>query len=98
MNVRRHICEFMTATLKKTEKCFQDQLSLNAGQTHCRMFQEEHSAILSTFIKLVIKIRFVLSIFEWPFNTGFTVFKTLQIKCQGSSKKYFAPVFSFMYC
>ena len=34
----------------------------------------EHSAILLTFIKLpfVIKI-FVLSIFEWPFYTGFTV-------------------------
>ena len=33
-----------------------------------------HSAILLTFIKLplVIKI-FVLSIFEWPFYTGFTV-------------------------
>ena len=33
----------------------------------------EHSAILSNFIKLpfVIKI-FVLSIFEWPFYTGFT--------------------------
>ena len=38
------------------------------------MFQGEHSAILLTFIKLpfVIKI-FVLSIFEWPFYTGFTV-------------------------
>ena len=35
----------------------------------------EHSAILLTFIKVpfVIKI-FVLSIFEWPFYTGFTVF------------------------
>ena len=34
----------------------------------------EHSAILSTFINLpfVIKI-FVLSIFEWPLKTGFTV-------------------------
>ena len=34
----------------------------------------EHSAILSTFIKLpfVIKIC-VLSMFEWPFYTGFTV-------------------------
>ena len=34
----------------------------------------EHSAILSTFIKLpfVIKI-FVLSLFEWPHKTGFTV-------------------------
>ena len=38
------------------------------------MLQGEHSAILSTFIKLpfVIKI-FVLSIFEWPLYTGFTV-------------------------
>ena len=38
------------------------------------MLQREHSAILSTFIKLpfVIKI-FVLSIFEWPPKTGFTV-------------------------
>ena len=37
-------------------------------------FQGEHSAILSTFIKLpfVIKI-FVLSIFEWPFYIGFTL-------------------------
>ena len=38
------------------------------------MLQEEHSEKLSTFIKppFVIKI-FVLSIFEWPFVTGFTV-------------------------
>ena len=33
-----------------------------------------HSAILSTFIKLPFIIKtFVLSIFEWPFYTGFTV-------------------------
>ena len=53
---------------------FQDRLSLNAGQKYCRMLQEEHSAILLTFIKLpfVIKI-FVWSIFEWPLKTGFTV-------------------------
>ena len=40
------------------------------------MLQGEHSAILSTFIKLpfVIKI-FVLSIFDWPFYTGFTVYR-----------------------
>ena len=39
------------------------------------MLQGEHSAILSTFIKLpfVILMIFVLSIFEWPLNTGFTV-------------------------
>ena len=53
---------------------FQYQLSLNAGQRYCRMLQGEHSAIPLTFIKLpfVIKI-FVLSIFEQPFYTGFTV-------------------------
>ena len=38
------------------------------------MLQGEHSAILSTFIKLPFVIKtFVLSIFEWPFYTGFTV-------------------------
>ena len=38
------------------------------------MLQGEHSAILSTFIKLpfVIKI-FVLSIFKWPLKTGLFV-------------------------
>ena len=53
----------------------------NAGQKYCRMPQREHSAaILSTFIKLpfVIKI-FVLSIFEWPHNTGFTVHQQIKI-------------------
>ena len=47
---------------------------LNAGQTFCRMLQGEHSLIHSTLTKLpfVIKI-FVLSIFEWPFHTGFNV-------------------------
>ena len=59
------------ATLKKTEN-FQDQLLLNAGKKYRRMLQWEHFAILSTFIKLpfVNKI-FVLSLFEWPFYTGF---------------------------
>ena len=34
----------------------------------------EHSAILSTFIKLPFIFKpFVLPIFEWPLNTGFTV-------------------------
>ena len=58
----------------KTKIGFQDQLSLNAGQKYCRMLQREHSAILSTYIKLpfVIKI-FVLSIFEWPLKTSLTV-------------------------
>ena len=48
---------------------FQDRLSLNAGQKYCR----EHSAILSTFIKLPFVFKtVVLSIFEWPLKTGFT--------------------------
>ena len=39
------------------------------------MLQGEHSAILSTFIKLafVIKIIFLSSIFEWRLKTGFAV-------------------------
>ena len=55
---------------------FQDQLLLNAGQKYCRMLLWEHSAILSTYI-IVLKLpfvikTFVLSVFEWPFYTGFT--------------------------
>ena len=49
----------------------------------------EHSAILLTFIKLpfVIKI-FDLSIFEWPFYTGFTVFIFKNsFSCELSMKK-----------
>ena len=58
--------------------------------------QGEHSAILLTFIKLpfVIKI-FVLSIFEWPFYTGFTVLlfpHTSGTMRRYTSKKYnYAP-------
>ena len=60
--------------LKRSKIGFQDQLSLNAGQKYCRMLQGEHSAILLSFIKLPFAIKvFVLSFFERPFNTGFTV-------------------------
>ena len=53
---------------------FQDRLLLNADQKYFRMLQREHSAILSTFIKLPFVIKtFLLSIFEWPLKTGFTV-------------------------
>ena len=38
------------------------------------MLPLEHSAILLTFFELPFAIKiFVLSIFEWPFYTGFTV-------------------------
>ena len=69
--VQTNLCK--TATLKKTKSGFEDYSWLNAGQKYCRMIQGEHSAILSTFIKLpfVIKI-FVVFNFEWPFYTGFT--------------------------
>ena len=71
-------------SLSKRQKIgFQYQLSLNAGQKYCRMLQGEHSAILFplehsaillAFIKLPFFIKiFVLSIFESPFYTGFTV-------------------------
>ena len=73
---------------KKTKISFQDRLSLNAGQKYCRMLpfrmlQGEHSAILLTFIKLpfVTKI-FVLSFYEWPFKTGFTVCSNHLQPCQ----------------
>ena len=58
---------------KRPKIGFQDQLSLNAGQKYCRMLQREHSAILSTFIKLPIVIKVFFSIFVWPFYTGSTV-------------------------
>ena len=59
---------------KSTKSGFQDRLSLNAGQKYCRMLQGEHSAILSTFIKLPFSIKiFVLYIFEWALKKGFTV-------------------------
>ena len=59
---------------KRPKLGFQDQISLNTGQKYCRMLQAEHSAILSTFIKLQFVIRiFVLSIFEWLLKTGFSV-------------------------
>ena len=58
---------------------FQDQLSFNADQEYCRMLQGEHSAILLAYIKLPIVIKiFVLSVFEWPFYTGFTVYFVLK--------------------
>ena len=61
---------------KRPKIGFQDQLWLNAGQKYCRMLQGEHSAILSTFIKLPFVIKdFVLSIFVWSLKTGFTVLR-----------------------
>ena len=60
---------------KKTKIGFQYQISLNAGQKCCRMPKGDHSAVLSTFIKLPFSFNktCVLSIFKLPLKTGFTV-------------------------
>ena len=65
-SLRAYSKTFVKRPLSKRPKIgFQDQLSLNAGQKYCRMLQGEHSAILSTFIKLPFVFKtFVLSIFE----------------------------------
>ena len=66
---------------KRPQIGFQDQLLLNTGQKYCRMLQEEHSAILSTFIKLQFAITvFVVSILELPFYTGFTAIMDTRIE------------------
>ena len=56
------------------------------------MLQGEHSATLLTFIKLpfVIKI-FVLSIFEWPLMTGFSVY------CKADKRPFTLSTISDMY-
>ena len=74
---------------KRPKISFQNQLLLNAGQKYCRMLQGEHSAILSTFIKLPIAIKiFVLSIFERLFYTGFTVMYLLLLRSISLFKFY----------
>ena len=42
---------------KTANNCFQDKLSLNAGQKYFRMHQGEHSAIILTFINLLFVIK-----------------------------------------
>ena len=52
------------------------------------MLQGEHSAILSTFIKLPFSIKTcVLSIFKWPLKTGFTVTDSLTTALCGLAPK-----------
>ena len=66
---------------KRTPKFgFKYQLPHNVGQKYCRMLHGEHSALLSTFIKLPFSIKtFVLSIFKWLLKTGFTVYSKCTI-------------------
>ena len=54
--------------------------------------------MLSTFIKLpfVIKI-FVLSIFEWPLKTGFTVLKSCVLALLYACKSYLTTKYHLLY-
>ena len=74
----RKLATALTAQISCSKIGFQDRLSLNAGQTYCRMLEGKHSPKLSPFIKLpfVIKIFFLSFIFEWPLKTGFAVIET----------------------
>ena len=57
-----------------SKTCVKQPLSKRQKIVIQYQLKREHSAILSTFIKLPFAIKiFVLSIFEWPFYTGFTV-------------------------
>ena len=62
---------------KKTKSLFISLSSLIITYCRSKVLQNallEHSAILSTFIELPFVFNtFVLSIFEWPLKTGFTV-------------------------
>ena len=58
--------------LSKTPKNgFQNRLPLNAGQKYCKMLQREHSAILSTFIKLPVKTRALTNCWFAGLNSHF---------------------------
>ena len=58
---------------KKAKHWFSRQIIAKCRSKVLQNAPREHSAILLSFIKLpfVVKI-FVLSVFEWPFKTGFT--------------------------
>ena len=61
--------------------------------------KREHSAILSTFIKLPVVIKiFVLSNFEWPFYTGFTVleYRGASLKMKSALKSNEKSVLGFI--
>ena len=61
---------------KRSKIGFQDKSLLNAGQKYCRMLQREHSAILSTFIKLP----FVIKIFVFVWFDSLRPIKNLSVK------------------
>ena len=67
---QKNLIKYSKNTQKDQNLVFKTDYHLNAGQKYYRTLQGEHSAILSSFIKLPIVIKTgLLSIFEWP--TGF---------------------------
>ena len=62
---------------------FQDRLLLNAGQKYCRMLQESILQYFQPSLSYHL-ISFVLSIFEWPLKTRFTVVFTVGTEWTGS--------------
>ena len=61
----------ITATLKNTKSWFSRPIIPDCKS---KVLQNEHFAVLLTFIKLPLVINiFVVSISEWLFYTGFTV-------------------------
>ena len=65
------------------------------------MFNGEYMAIFLTFIKLPLAIKtFVLSIFEWPLKTGFTVFGFVSgpMSMDEVDPKYLMPFFDRLFC
>ena len=66
-----------TVSLKKKKMVYNANYRLMQVKSIAECSPLEHSSILSTFIKLPFGIKiFVLSIFERPFYTGFTVIKS----------------------
>ena len=59
---------------KKTKIGFQDRLSFKAGQTYCRMLQKSILQYFRPSLSYHLPFKsFILSIFERPLKTGFTV-------------------------
>ena len=62
------------ATQSRPQKGFEDQYLLNVGLKELQDAPAEHSIVLLNCIELPHGLKtFVLSIFEWPLKTGFTV-------------------------
>ena len=74
MEICRHLKNMHSKTCVKRPLSKRRKLVFKTKYRLMQVKSIADSAILWTFIKLPINIKiFVLSIFEWPFYTGFTV-------------------------